>query len=115
RLVRPAPSPDDDRSAGRRRVRRVEQQVDECLLQDVRAAHDLGDVKAVVDLRTHAAKRALCPAQLVGTANDPRGLHGHEPILVRPGVVEQAADNAVESLELPGYPFGDLWIRTAAP
>ena len=79
------------------------------------STHDLRYVESLVDLWADAPKRALRPQQLVGTPDDPGGIDGHERIFLRPGVVEQAADNSVETLELAGYAIGDFRIHAAAP
>ena len=80
----------------------------------MRATHDLGHLQAEVGLCSHIAEGALRAQQLERAAHDAIRIDGAQRILLRPGVIEQAADDPVEALELPAHPFGDFLICAAA-
>ena len=61
------------------------------------------------------AKGALGPEQFEGGAHDLIGIDGDERILLRPCVVEEAADDAIDALHLARETSHDLGIAPASP
>ena len=62
----------------------------------------------------HIAKRALRPQELKRPAHHARRVHGNERILLGSCVVQEAAHDAVQALELVRHSFGDFLIDAAA-
>ena len=92
-----------------RGVHGVQQQVHERLLEGVGPAEDGRQARGQIERRLDAFQRPLRLEQVVRGAHHQRDIHGLQPLLAGLGIVEEAAHDGVDALELarkPGHYFG---------